>query len=289
MRSPENGEISRRSFMKLGAAGLAAAGTTGPLWLHGSPAAEVRKPIGLQLYSVRHQCEQDLPGTIAAVARMGYQGVEFAGYYKRSAKELRKMLDDHGLKCCGTHIGLDTLVDKELPATVEFNRTLGNEFLIVPGLSEERTSSRKAWLETAHIFSTIAGKLKAEGMRVGYHNHTIEFKPLDGEMPWDTFFAHASQDVVMQVDIGNALEGGADPLPFIGKYPGRAATVHVKEYSKSNPKAYVGEGDVKWKEVFALLDKVGKTEWYIVEYEVEGMPPLESVRHCLENLRRMGM
>ncbi len=288
MRSARNEEISRRSFMKLGAAGLAASGAADLPGLCASAAPE-RKPIGVQLYSVRFDCEKDLPGTIAAVARMGYQGVEFAGYYKRSAKELRKMLDDNGLKCCGTHIGLDTLMDKELPATVEFNKILGNEFLIVPGLSEARTSSRKAWMETARIFDTIATKLKPEGMHVGYHNHTIEFKPLDGEMPWDTFFGHTSQDVIMQIDIGNALEGGADPVPFISKYPGRAATVHVKEYSKSNPKAYVGEGDVKWKELFALLDKVGKTRWYIVEYEVEGMPPLESVRHCLENLRKMGM
>ena len=289
MRSGKCGEVSRRSFIKLGVTGLAAAGATSPLGLHGRPAAGARKPIGLQLYSVRFDCEKDLPGTIAAAAKMGYQGVEFAGYYKRSAKELRKMLDDNGLKCCGTHIGLDTLIGNELPATVEFNKMLGNEFLIVPGLSEERTSSRKAWLETARIFNNIAGKLKPEGMRVGYHNHSIEFKPLDGEMPWDTFFLNTSKDVVMQIDVGNALEGGADPVPFIRKYPGRAATVHVKEYSKSNPKAYVGEGDVKWKEVLALLEKIGGTQWYIVEYEVEGMPPLESVKRCLENLHKMGM
>ncbi len=289
MKSGRDDGLSRRTFMKLGAAGLAAGGVAESLGLCEGSAAATRKPIGLQLYSVRFECEKDLPGTIAAVAKMGYKAVEFAGYYKRSAKELRKMLDDHGLKCCGTHIGLDTLMDKQLQATVEFNRILGNEFLIVPGLPEERTSSRKAWMETARIFDSIAAKLKPEGMRVGYHNHTIEFKPLDGEMPWDTFFAHTSQNVIMQVDIGNALEGGADPVPFISKYPGRATTVHVKEYSKSNPKAYVGDGDVKWKEVFALLEKVGRTQWYIVEYEVEGMPPLESVGHCLENLRRMGM
>ena len=289
MQSGINADLSRRSFMKLGTAGLAAAGATAPLGLYGRPAAVAQKPIGLQLYSVRFECEKDLPGTIAAVAKMGYQGVEFAGYYKHSAKELRKLLDNNGLKCCGTHIGLETLMGKELPATVEFNKTIGNEFLIVPGLSKERTSSRKAWLETARTFNLIAGKLKPEGMRVGYHNHTIEFKPLDGELPWDTFFLHTSKDVVMQVDIGNALEGGANPVPFIKKYPGRAATVHVKEYSKTNPKAYVGDGDVKWKEVFALLAKAGGTQWYIVEYEIEGMPPLESVKRCLENLRKMGM
>src|SRR5437764_13789952 len=99
-------------------------------------------PIALQLYSVRKDCEQDLPGTLKAVAKMGYDGVEFAGYYGRSAQELRSMLDDLGLKCCGTHTGLNTILPEELERTAEFNRTLGNRFLIVPGLSAERRASR---------------------------------------------------------------------------------------------------------------------------------------------------
>jgi sugar phosphate isomerase/epimerase len=247
-----------------------------------------RIPIGVQLYSVRHDCEKDLPGTLAALSKMGYQGVEFAGYYKRDAKELRKLLDDNGLKCCGTHIGLDTLLGDQLDATVEFNRTLGNRYLIVPGLPKERTQSRRNWLDTSSIFNEISDRVKPAGMRVGYHNHSIEFMPLDGEMPWDTFFGNTRKEVIMQVDVGNALVAGADPVSFIRKYPGRAATIHVKEFSKSNPKAYVGEGDVNWKDVFDLLEKSGGTEWYIVEYEVPEVPALEGVARCLQNLRSMG-
>ncbi len=92
----------------------------------------------------------------------------------------------------------------------------------------------------------------------------------------------------MQVDVGNALVGGADPVAFLKKYPGRAATIHVKEYSRSNPKAYVGEGDVKWPEVFDYLEKTGGTEWYIVEYEVEGVEPMQAIERCLQNIHKMG-
>jgi len=290
MQPPKNRTLARRDFFKFGAAGIAVAGAALPLerLSQARPAVKASVPIALQLYSVRHDCAKDLPGTIAAVSKMGYNGVEFAGYYDRSAKELRKMLDDHKLKCCGTHIGLETLLGDNLVKTIEFNQTLGNKFLIVPGLAEERTKSRQAWLETARIFDELADKVKPHGMRVGYHNHQIEFTTLDGELPWDTFFGHTKKEVVMQVDIGNALEGGGDPIPFLKKYPGRAATVHVKEYSKSKPNAYIGEGDVKWKEVFDLLEKSGGTEWYIVEYEIEGMPPLDSVNRCLQNLHKMG-
>lgn len=245
-------------------------------------------PIALQLYSVRDDCQRDLPGVLSAVARMGYEGVEFAGYYGRNAKELKQLLDDNGLACCGTHIGLDTLLGDELQKTVEFNKTLGNPNLIVPGLSSEHTSSRASWLATAGIFNGIAERCKPLGMRTGYHNHFIEFQPLDGEMPWDTFFGNTTQDVVMQMDTGNCMHGHADPVPFLKRYPGRAITVHLKEYSATNDKAQIGEGDVRWDEVFDLCENFGNTQWYIVEQESYALPPMQCVEVCLQNLRKMG-
>lgn len=244
-------------------------------------------PIGLQLYSVREDCAKGLPGVLSAVAKMGYVGVEFAGYYGHSAQDLRKMLDDLGLKCCGTHTGLNTLLGDELARTIDFHRTLGNKFLIVPGLPEERRNSRQAWQGTARLFNELAEKVKAHGMQVGYHNHSIEFQPMDGEMPWDTFFGNTRSEVVMQLDTGNALHGKADPLPFLKKYPRRAITVHLKEYSATNNKALIGEGEVKWKEVFDTCESIGDTQWYIVEQESYAYPPMECVKRCLENLKRM--
>ncbi|MBV9469496.1 MAG: sugar phosphate isomerase/epimerase [Abitibacteriaceae bacterium] len=245
-------------------------------------------PIGLQLYSIREDAAKDLPGVLKAVAQMGYDGVEFAGYYGHSAQDIRKMLDDNGLKCCGTHTGLNTLTGDELQRTVEFNKTLGNPYLIVPGLPQERTNSRAAWLETAQIFNDIAQKLESQEMQTGYHNHHTEFTPLDGEMPWDTFFGNTRQDVIMQLDTGNALHGAADPTPFLERYPGRAITVHLKEHSATNDKALIGEGDVNWDVVFKLCEDKGNTKWYIVEQESYAYPPLECVDRCLQKLREMG-
>ena len=246
-----------------------------------------RIPIALQLYSVRDDCARDLPGTIAAVAQMGYEGVEFAGYYGRTAEELRAMLDDNKLKVAGTHIGIDTLLGDELEKTVEFNRKIGNKFLIVPGLPGDYTNSRAAWRKTADVFNGISAKVTPLGMRTGYHNHTIEFGPLDGELPWDTFFGNTVADVVMQFDTGNALHAGADALPFLRAYPGRATTVHLKEYDKEGT-AVLGEGVVPWAEIFEVCETTGGTQWYIVEQETYSHPPLECVRMCIDNLREMG-
>ena len=245
-------------------------------------------PMGLQLYSVREDCAKDLPAVLAAVAAMGYVGVEFAGYHDYAAADLRKLLDDNGLACCGTHTGLPTLLGDELEKTVAFNQTLGNRYLIVPGLGEQYRNSRDAWANTAGIFNAIAARLAEHGLLTGYHNHSIEFTELDGELPWDTFFGNTRPEVVMQFDTGNALHGGADAPPFLQRYPGRAKTVHLKEYAAANDTALIGEGDVPWQTIFDLCESIGGTEWYIVEQESYAFPPMECVAKCLEALKAMG-
>ncbi|MBN2138102.1 MAG: sugar phosphate isomerase/epimerase [Sedimentisphaerales bacterium] len=292
MSSNERKSISRRALLTKSLAAAAVMASTA----NATPAEQTRPrqsatgrrrriPIGLQLYSVRDDCQKNLPGTIEAVAKMGYQGVEFAGYYGRNAKDLRKLLDDNGLKCCGTHTGIDTLLGDNLAKTIEYNKTIGNKYLIVPGLPGKYNSSHQAWLDTAKLFNELAEKVKADGMLVGYHNHSTEFKPMDGEMPWDTFYGNTSKNVVMQLDVGNAIHGGVDPLPYIYRYPGRAITVHVKEFSKKDDKALIGEGDVNWQAFSALCRAVGATEWYIIEHETYAYPPLECVEKCLKNVR----
>ena len=242
-------------------------------------------PLALQLYSVREEAAKDLPGVLEAVAKMGYDGVEFAGWYGHTATEIKKMLDANGLKCCGSHTGIQTLLGDELAKTIAFNQEIGNKFLIVPGLSSEYNGSKEAWLRTAGIMNDIADKLEPLGMYTGYHNHHTEFQPLDGELPWDTFFGNTKKRVVMQFDVGNAGHGGSDAAPFLKAYPGRALTVHVKEYPYE---MIVGEGQVNWPEIFELCETIGGTEWYIVEQEGSRFTPMQSAEESIKSLRRMG-
>ena len=279
--------ISRRTFLKTSAAASIAASLPAKL-LAADEYGGNKIPFGLQLYSVRNECAKDLVGTVTSVAKMGYKAVEFAGYHGRDAKTLRQLLDDVGLKCCGTHIGLDTLLGDNLPKTIEFNQTLGNKFLIVPSLPGKYTKSRQGWQEAADVFSELADKVKPHAMRVGYHNHSIEFKPLDGEMPWDTFFNRAKKEVVIQFDTGNGVAQGGDPVVFLKRKPGRVASVHVKPFSKAKPNALIGDDELPWKEIFKLCETVAGVEWYIIEYESDAYPPLVSVQKTLEVMRRWG-
>ena len=249
----------------------------------------VRIPIALQLYSVREDCADDLPGTLQAVAQMGYEGVEFHDYYGYSAQELRKMLDDNGLKCCGKHLSIDRLLGDELMKTVEFSKELDNQFLICSSLPEEYRNSKSAWRESARLFNEISARVRSLDMWVGYHNHRIEFTEMDGELPWDIFFGNTSEEVVIQLDTGHALAGGADPAKLLEQYPGRALTVHLKEYSATNEEALIGEGDIDWEEIFRVCESpVGATQWYIVEQETYPFSPLECAERCLRNLQEMG-
>jgi sugar phosphate isomerase/epimerase len=281
--------LARRYFLKaIGAAfGGIAAGIPVTL-LAGGEYGGSRIPFGLQLYSVRKECAKDLDATVAAVAKMGYKAVEFAGYHGRDAKSLRKLLDDCGVKCCGTHIALDTMQGDKLAATIEFNQTLGNKFLIVPNLPRKYTQTHEGWIDAAGIFNEIAEKVRSHGLRVGYHNHNVEFKPLDGEVGWDTFFNRTNPEVAIQFDTGNGVAEGGDPMIYLPKKPGRVASVHVKPYSKSKPRVLIGDDELPWKEIFKVCETSAGVEWYIIEYESDLYPPLEAVQKSLEVMRRWG-
>ncbi len=274
---------SRRDLLKYSAGCAALAALGFPL----RGAADGKKiPVALQLYSLRKECAKDLPGMLAAVAKIGFRGVEFAGYHGRTAKELRKLLDDDGLVCCGTHTGLDTLLGDAWAKTLEFNQTLGNKFLIVPSLPHARVATAQACRDTAKLFNELAAKGKTCGMRVGYHAHGGDFKKIDGETIWDLLFGNTGADVVMQLDTGNCLDGGGDPVAMLKKYPGRAVTIHLKEHG--GPKAAaIGEGVVPWQQVFEVCETTGGTEWYIVEHEV-GSDPLKSLADCYAFLKKCG-
>jgi len=280
--------LSRRDFLATTAAAVAAGGVMGAGCMDELMGKKAKKiPVGLQLYSVRADCAKDLPGTIEKVAKMGYDGVEFAGYYDYKAEDLRKLLDENGLVCCGTHTAMDTLSDANLAATIEFNQTLGNKYLIVPWLKPDDTNPKAAWRRHAERFNELAEKVTPEAMVVGYHCHAHDFHTVEGEVPWEILFDNTRPEVVMQLDTGNAMSGGGDPVKYLKKYPGRAATVHLKEYSETNKNALIGEGDMPWQEIFTLCETIGGTRWYIIEEEKDAYPPLEGVDLSLKNYRKL--
>ena len=245
-------------------------------------------PVGVQLYSVRGEAAKDLPGVLKAIKEMGYDGVEFAGYYGWSAYDLKKLLDQVGLKACGTHTGLDQLTGDNFQKTVDFHKIIGCSLPIVPGMPKERRNSVSAISATAKVFNELAEKLAPFGMQSGYHAHGDDFTPLGSRSAYEMLFASTSSDVIMQMDVGNAMHGGADPVAVMKKFPGRSVSVHLKEEGGPHG-AIIGEGIVKWQDVFDFCKAQGGTRWYVVEYEVQDVDTIAAIGKCRAALKKFGV
>ncbi len=283
MKPISSSKITRRQFIRNSATGVAGVTLGLGVATPAGAAGSAKIPVGLELYSLREQCKTDLAGMIAAVSKIGYKGVEFAGYHGHSAAELRKMLDDNGIVACGTHTPYESVLKDKLQETIEFNRTIRNKFLIVPSM---RAESKEAWMEKARLFNDLAQQVKAEGMSIGYHAHAHDFKKIEGETSWDIFAQHTHKEVILQLDTGNASDGGADVLAVLRKHPGRTRSIHVKPFG-GGPEDVIGQDKLDWKAIFAFCETTGKTDWYVIEHE-SSKDPLETVKRSFEAMKKFG-
>ena len=274
--------LSRRSFLAMAAASpvLTAAARPG------------RISVGLELYSVRDQLKQDLPGTLQAVARMGYECVEFyAPYYEWTvdqAKAVRKQLDDLGVRCFSTHNSAGFFEADRLEHAMELNRILGSKFIIMA--STGPVTGIDGWKRVADTLNQTALKLKPAGMRPGFHNHQTEWSPVEGKKPMEVLAANTVKGVVLQLDVGTCLQAGSDPVAWIRANPGRIVSIHCKDWSPDPGKGYsvlFGEGSAPWKKIFQAAEQAGGVEYYLVEQEGSAYPALETAERCLATFRKL--
>jgi sugar phosphate isomerase/epimerase len=272
-------DLSRRSLLALAAAA--------PL-----VAKKQKIPVGLELYSVRDDLKKDLMGTVRGVAKMGYEDVEFyAPYFEWTpsyAKDVRKLLDDLGVKCLSTHNGSNNFGDANLPRAIELNQILGAKMIVMA--SPGRVETMDGWKKVADTLNHASEKLKPLGLRAGYHNHLAEFQPLEGKRPMEVIASNTNKDVVLQFDTGPCIEAGSDPVAWINANPGRIGSMHCKDWSPDPAKTYkvlFGEGVAKWKKIFHAAEKTGGVEFYLIEQEGSAFPPMETAQRCLDTFRKI--
>ena len=277
-----NDKISRRSFLALASA----------IPLVSAAQKTKRVPVGLELYSVRDQLKQDLPGTLRAVAKMGYEGVEFFSPYfdwtPDYAKEVKKMLDDLGIRCFSTHNPARAFNPDNVARAIDLNQIIGSKYIVMA--SAGRVEKLDGWKVVAENLNRAAEKMRPMGLRAGFHNHQVEFRPLEGQRPMDVLAANTTKDVVLQLDVGTCLEAGADPVAWIKANPGRIASIHCKEWSPDPAKGYrvlFGQGVAPWKKIFQAAEKTGGVQYYLIEQEGSDYPPIETVERCLAAFRRL--
>lgn len=255
------------------------------------PAAKKKIPIGLELYSVREELAKDLFGTVKAVAKLGYEGVEFYSPYTQwkpeYAKEVRKLLDDVNMKCLSTHNGNQAFAPADVERVAELNTILGSKLMVMA--SAGRVTTLDGWKGVAEKLGKASETTAKAGIRVGFHNHLVEFQPLEGKMPMVVLAENTPKAVVLQLDVGTCVESGNDPVKWIKDHPGRIVSLHLKDWAAAPGKGYetvFGEGAAPWKKIFAMAEKVGGVEGYLIEYEGK-TTPMETVGRCLANYRKM--
>lgn len=244
--------------------------------------------IGLQLYTLREQMEQDFEGTLRQVAKMGYEGVEFYDYFGYSAEALKALLQELGLKAIGTHIQLVNLRDN-LDEEIKYLKTIGSKYAICPWLPED-VRDAKSWMSHIEVLSVAGQRCKEAGMELLYHNHEFEFETkIDGKPVFEVLFERLPAHIIKpEIDLGWVQYAGINPLDYIEKYKDKLPLVHVKDYliNKRNPELTIdtvelGEGNLP---ILDIITALGKTdvEWIIVEQDTCSNPPLQSVAQSLQ-------
>ncbi len=249
--------------------------------------ASGKVPVGLELFSVRESLKRDQDATLRAVAKMGYQCVEFYAPYfdwtEAQAQQTRKLLDDLGMKCYSTHNSAAYFSKENLPRAKNMNLILGSKYLVMA--SSDPKTTLQQWRELAHTLNHVAEQLEPDGLKAGYHNHNAEFAPLEGKRPIEILAENTKPSVMLQLDVGTCLEAGSDPVAWIHANPGRIRSIHCKDWAPGADKGYkvlFGEGVADWKAIFQAAEHGGGVEYYLVEQEGSRFSELDTAQKCLD-------
>jgi len=244
------------------------------------------------MYSVRDELMKDLPATVRAVAKIGYEVVEFYDPYFRwtpeYAKEVRKLLDDLGIQCNSTHNNTPSFTADGLPKAIELNQILGSKYIVMA--SAGRVSGIDGWKALADQLTQVVEKLKPLGMSSGFHNHQTEWPMIDGKRPMEVLAANTPKEFMLQLDVGTCVEAGIDPVAWIKSNPGRIRSIHCKDWAPGQDKGYrvlFGEGDSPWAKVFEAAESAGGVEYYLIEQEGSRFPSIETAERCLATWKTM--
>ena len=260
------------------------------IWIsaRGKGVSSNMEKIALQLYSVREMAEKDLLGTIRRMADLGYEAVQFAGFFGVPAKQLKAVLDEKKLSVAGGHVPIEQLMKQPLEDIITYHRTIGNNLIICPYLPEHMRQTKEDVVRVVQDLNELGKAFAAEGMNFAYHNHDFEFHPFEGATLLDMIFENTDPELVkIELDCYWAVVSGKDPIGIIEKYRNRILSLHIKDGKKMNGEfvnTVIGEGIIDYEGIVAMANKYA-LNWLTVEQEQFSFDAVESIRLDLERLR----
>jgi sugar phosphate isomerase/epimerase len=244
--------------------------------------------IGVQLYTLRTLMAKNVEDTLRQVAAIGFQEVEFAGYFNRNPTALRATLDSVGLTSPAAHIQLSDLEPQQWVRTLEAAKTIGHQYVLVAYFDQALRRTVDDWKRMADRFNKAGESAKKVGLQFAYHNHDFEFVPIAGQVPFDVLLEATDPSLVkIELDLYWITKAGSDWQKYFTRWPGRFPMVHVKD--SAGPPQHemrdVGAGSIPFATIFAQRQKAG-IEHFFVEHD-EPRDPLTSVRASYDHLRRL--
>jgi len=206
---------------------------------------------GIQLYTVRESMATDVPGTLRAIAGIGYKEVEFAGYGDHSPQQVRGLLDDLGLKSPSSHVPANTVRDEPLPL-IEAATVIGNDYLTVAWLHPDDRQSLDDYKRWAESFNRAGEVCRENGIRLAYHNHDFELLPIDGQQPFDILLSETDPALVdFELDMFWVRKAGQDNVDVLNRAPGRFTMAHIKDMDEQGNMTEVGTGVIDFESILA--------------------------------------
>ncbi|WP_347548562.1 sugar phosphate isomerase/epimerase [Pseudalkalibacillus hwajinpoensis] len=235
-------------------------------------------PVAVQMYTLRNESEKDFVGTLEKVAKIGYDGVEFAGYYDMSSKELKKVIDDFGLKAASSHTPLDVL-ESNLSHVIAYQHEIGSNKLVCPFLAPEKRNE-EGYSSLIRSLNHIGQECHKEGITLCYHNHDFELDRLSsGKTALETILDETNPEwVKAEFDIYWLTRAGEDPVRWMKRYQDRTPLVHLKDMTTDGEQFFseLGTGGVDINAVLRQGDQ-SNVDWWIIEQDKCKRSPFESI------------
>jgi len=282
--------IDRRKFVK--SLGLATGAMAIGLPRVSGALAEESKDldhIGIQLYTVRADMEKNFEGTLKNIAGIGYDQVEFAGYFGHSPKDIRALLDRLHLDAPSSHIGQPSALTQNWQKTLDDAKVVGHKYVVVAWVDPKDRTKLDDYRRFADLFNAAGETARKSDLRLAYHNHDFEFVPLDGQLPYDVLLERTDPKLVgMEMDLFWITKGGKDPLDYFKRFPGRFEAVHVKDMARTADQEMtdVGQGKINFADIFAQEKKAG-IKYFFVENDNPKPSGLASARVSYDYLKRL--
>ncbi|MDO4354978.1 MAG: sugar phosphate isomerase/epimerase [Clostridia bacterium] len=233
---------------------------------------------GLQLFSVRDITKDDLQGALKKVAELGYESVEFAGFFGHTPEEVTGWLKEYGLKVGGTHTGMKE-IDGDFEGTLAYHKAIGNKNIIVPWAELKTKAQVDELIDQLNKYEPL---LRKEGIALGYHNHDFEFKPNeDGVVPYDEIVARTHID--LEIDTFWVYAAGKNPVELMEQLKDRVHLIHIKDGLANGDGFPLGKGTAPVADVYRKAKELGIQ--MVVESETLTPDGITEAQICIDYLK----